>query len=127
MGYIDSGKEAGATVHHGGERHGDEGYFIKPTIFTDVRPDMKIVQEEIFGPVAAIIKFKDEAEVVEMANDTPYGLAAYVFTESSSRSIRVAHAMEAGSVWVCRLSCFVLMFYKADTDCVVIGQLLVDR
>jgi aldehyde dehydrogenase (NAD+) len=100
MGYIDSGKEAGATVHHGGERHGDEGYFIKPTIFTDVHPDMKIVKEEIFGPVAAIIKFKDEAEVVEMANNTIYGLAAHIFTENVSRSIRVAHALEAGTVWV---------------------------
>ncbi|KAF8810728.1 Aldedh-domain-containing protein [Phlegmacium glaucopus] len=63
MGYIDSGKAAGATLHHGGEPHGNERYFIKPTIFTDVHPDMKIVKEEIFGPVAVIVKFKDEAEV----------------------------------------------------------------
>ena len=109
MGYIDSGKEAGATVHHGGERHGDEGYFIKPTIFTDVHPDMKIVKEEIFGPVAAIIKFKDEAEVLEMANNTVYGLAAHIFTQSTSRSIRVAHALEAGTVWVRRL--FILLLF----------------
>ena len=110
MGYINSGKEAGATVHYGGERHGDEGYFIKPTIFTDVHPDMKIVKEEIFGPVAAIIKFKDEAEVVEMANNTTYGLAAHIFTQNVNRSIRIAHAVEAGTVWVCRLFlfCFVL-------------------
>ena len=73
VGYINSRKEAGATVHYGGERHGDEGYFIKSTIFTNVHPDMKIVKEEIFGPVSAIIKFKDEAEVVEMANSTTYG------------------------------------------------------
>jgi aldehyde dehydrogenase (NAD+) len=103
MGYIDSGKEAGATLHYGGERHGDEGYFIKPTIFTDVHSDMKIVKEEIFGPVAAsaIIKFKDEAEVVEMANNTTYGLAAYIFTQNVNRSIRVAHAVEAGTIGVC--------------------------
>jgi aldehyde dehydrogenase (NAD+) len=102
MGYIDSGKSAGATVHHGGERHGEKGFFIQPTIFTDVRPEMKIVQEEIFGPVAAIIKFKDEAEAVEMANNTTYGLAAHIFTQDINRAIRVAHAVEAGSTWVCR-------------------------
>lgn len=60
MGYINSGKAEGATVHVGGERHGQEGYFIQPTIFTDTKPDMKIIREEIFGPVAAIIKFKTE-------------------------------------------------------------------
>ena len=61
MGYIDSGKKDGATLYQGGDRHGDEGYFINPTIFTDVKPDMKIVKEEIFGPVGVVIKFKDEA------------------------------------------------------------------
>ena len=61
MGYIESGKQAGATVHEGGERHGDEGYFIKPTIFTNATADMKIVKEEIFGPVGVVIKFEDEA------------------------------------------------------------------
>jgi aldehyde dehydrogenase (NAD+) len=60
MGYIKSGKEDGATVHIGGERHGNEGYFIQPTIFTGCKPSMKIVQEEIFGPVAAVIKFTTE-------------------------------------------------------------------
>ena len=61
MGYIDSGKKDGATLYQGGDRHGDEGYFINPTIFTDVKPDMKIVKEEIFGPVGVVIKFEDEA------------------------------------------------------------------
>jgi aldehyde dehydrogenase (NAD+) len=60
MGYIDSGKQEGATVSAGGKRHGAEGYFIEPTVFTDCTPDMKIVREEIFGPVAAIMKFKTE-------------------------------------------------------------------
>jgi aldehyde dehydrogenase (NAD+) len=60
MGYIESGKEQGATVHIGGDRFGTEGYFINPTIFTNTTPDMKIVQEEIFGPVGVIIKFEDE-------------------------------------------------------------------
>ena len=59
MGYIDSGKKDGATVLTGGDRHGTEGFFINPTIFADVKPDMKIVQEEIFGPVGVVIKFKD--------------------------------------------------------------------
>ena len=63
MGYIDSGKQDGAKVAYGGERHGDSGYFIKPTIFTDASPDMKIVQEEIFGPVGVVIKFTDEEGV----------------------------------------------------------------
>lgn len=60
MSYIDSGKEAGAHLQIGGEKHGDKGFFIKPTIFTDVTPDMKIVREEIFGPVGVVIKFKTE-------------------------------------------------------------------
>lgn len=60
MGYINSGKQDGAKVHIGGERHEGEGYFIKPTIFTDVKPDMKIMQEEIFGPVCSVVKFKTE-------------------------------------------------------------------
>ena len=60
MGYIDSGKKEGATVHLGGRRLGQEGYFVEPTIFVDCKPDMKIVQEEIFGPIAAVIKFKTE-------------------------------------------------------------------
>ena len=105
MSYIDSGKAEGATVHYGGERHGNEGFFIMPTIFTDVHPDMKIMKEEIFGPVAAITKFKDEAEVVEMANNTTYGLAAHLFTQNVNRAIRMAHVVEAGMIWVCIFFC----------------------
>jgi len=60
MGYINSGKADGAKVHIGGERHGDQGYFIKPTIFTEATADMKIMQEEIFGPVCSVVKFKTE-------------------------------------------------------------------
>ncbi|KAL0959105.1 hypothetical protein HGRIS_014402 [Hohenbuehelia grisea] len=105
MGYIQSGKSDGANVLIGGERYGNDGYFIQPTVFTECKPDMKIIQEEIFGPVAAIIKFKDEAEVIEQANNTVYGLACAVFTENVSKAIRVAHALEAGSAWVnCMLS-----------------------
>lgn len=88
MGYIDAGKKEGATVHYGGNRCGDEGYFISPTIFTDTSPEMKIVKEEIFGPVGVVIRFEDEeggsylffslwesgliicADVIRQANDT---------------------------------------------------------
>ncbi|KAF5350347.1 hypothetical protein D9758_012785 [Tetrapyrgos nigripes] len=100
MGYINDAKQEGATVSSGGEAHGGDGYFIQPTIFSDCKPSMKIVQEEVFGPVAAVIKFKTEEEVIEMANDTSYGLACGVFTENSSRAIRVAHALEAGMSWI---------------------------
>lgn len=100
MGYIKSGMEEGATVHLGGGRHSTEGYFVQPTIFTDCKPDMKIMQEEIFGPVAAIIKFKTEEEVIEAANATTYGLACSVLTENLSRALRVAHQLEAGSACV---------------------------
>ncbi|SGY48802.1 BQ5605_C001g00695 [Microbotryum silenes-dioicae] len=98
--HIQSGKDEGATIHIGGERHGTEGYFIQPTIFTDVKPDMKIVKEEIFGPVVVVAKFKDEADVIAQANDTMYGLAAAVFSRDISRAIKTANAVKAGTVWV---------------------------
>ena len=100
MDYINSGKQQGAKVHLGGEQHGTEGYWIKPTIFTDTRPDMRIVQEEIFGPVCVIIKFDDEEDVVRQANDTLYGLAAAVFTKDITRGIRIAHKLQAGTAWI---------------------------
>lgn len=116
MEYINSGKADGAKVHIGGERHGDQGYFIKPTIFTEATADMKIMQEEIFGPVCSVVKFKTEEgewfcvprhlvkyqieEVTEWANNTTYGLAASILTQDVSRAIRMAHNLEAGSVFV---------------------------
>lgn len=100
MEYIQSGKDEGATVTTGGERHGTEGYWIKPTIFTDTKPDMRIVREEIFGPVGVVIKFKDEEDVIHQANDTVYGLAAAVFTQNITRAIQVAHKLHAGTAWV---------------------------
>lgn len=108
MSYIQSGKEEGATVVTGGERHGDKGYFIQPTIFSDVTPSMKIMQEEIFGPVCAIAKFKDEKEAIELAHDTTYGLAAAVHTTNISRAIRVSNALKAGTVWV---NCYNLLHF----------------
>ncbi|KAA1476364.1 aldehyde dehydrogenase [Dentipellis sp. KUC8613] len=100
MSYINSGKEEGATVHLGGERHGEEGYWIKPTIFTDTKPNMRIVQEEIFGPVGVVIKFEDEADVIKQANDTVYGLAAAVFSQDINRAIETAHKLHAGTAWI---------------------------
>ncbi|TFK33766.1 aldehyde dehydrogenase domain-containing protein [Crucibulum laeve] len=100
MSYIDSGRQEGATVHTGGTRVGTEGYFISPTIFTDVKPDMKIVREEIFGPVGVIIKFTDEEDVIRQANDTVYGLAAAVFSQDINRAIETAHKLQAGTAWV---------------------------
>ncbi|KAF8961159.1 aldehyde dehydrogenase [Flammula alnicola] len=100
MGYIESGKQEGATVAIGGERHGTEGFFINPTIFTDVKPDMKIVKEEIFGPVGVVIKFKDEEDVIRQANDTVYGLASAVFTQNLNRAIETAHKLQAGTAWI---------------------------
>jgi len=100
MEYIKHGKDEGATVAIGGERHGSEGYFIQPTIFTDVTPDMKIAQEEIFGPVIAVTKFKDEADAIRIGNSTNYGLAAAVHTKNVNTAIRVSNALKAGTVWI---------------------------
>lgn len=100
MNYIQSGKESGAKVETGGERHGNEGYFIQPTIFSGVSPDMKISQEEIFGPVCTISKFKTEEDVINQGNDTTYGLAAAVHTTDLNTAIRVSNKLKAGSVWV---------------------------
>jgi acyl-CoA reductase-like NAD-dependent aldehyde dehydrogenase len=105
MGYIEAGKQAGATVRLGGERVFTEsgGYFVAPTIFDNVRNDMKIAQEEIFGPVLSTIGFSDEEEAVRIANDTPYGLAAAVWTANMSRGHRMARRLRAGTLWV---NCF---------------------
>jgi len=100
MNYIQSGKEAGAKVETGGDRHGDEGFFIQPTIFSNVSPDMKIMQEEIFGPVCTISKFETEEEVIKSGNETTYGLAAAVHTQNLNTALRVANSLKAGTVWV---------------------------
>jgi len=100
MGYIKAGKDEGATVETGGGRHGDKGYFIQPTIFSNVTQDMTIVKEEIFGPVCTISKFTDEADVISKGNSTTYGLAAAVHTTNINTAIRVSNALKAGTVWV---------------------------
>ena len=100
MGYIEEGKREGATLLHGGNRSGDCGYFIEPTVFAGVQDDMKIAREEIFGPVMSIIKFKDFDEVVRRANDTIYGLAAAVWTRDIGKAHAIADNVRAGTVWV---------------------------
>jgi aldehyde dehydrogenase (NAD+) len=100
MNYIDEGRKSGAKIETGGERHGTEGFFIQPTIFSETTPDMKIVQEEIFGPVCTIAKFKDEAEVIKLANQTTYGLAAACHTKNLDVAIRVSNSIRAGTVWI---------------------------
>jgi len=100
MGYIQSGKDEGAKLVHGGKRVGDKGYFIEPTVFSDVRDHMKIAEEEIFGPVMSIIKFKDIDEVTERANRTIYGLAAAVWTRDIGKALAIANNVRAGTVWV---------------------------
>lgn len=96
MEYINSGKQGGAKVEVGGERHGDKGYFIQPTLFTDVTENMKIAQEEIFGPVITVQKFKDIDEAIKIGNNTTYGLAAGVHTKNVNTAIRVSNALRAG-------------------------------
>ncbi|BCZ79640.1 betaine-aldehyde dehydrogenase [Paraburkholderia terrae] len=104
LGYIESGKKEGARLVSGGARivDGDytRGQYVQPTVFADCRDDMKIVREEIFGPVMSILTFANEDEVIARANDTIYGLAAGVVTENLSRAHRVIHQLEAGICWI---------------------------
>lgn len=102
--YIDIAKAEGATIACGGhkltENGLDKGNFFAPTLITNVTNDMRVAREEIFGPVAVVIKFKDEAEVVKMANDSNYGLGGAVWTQDINRAIRVAKAVQTGRMWV---------------------------
>jgi len=100
MGYIESGKAQGAKVECGGARHGDKGYFIQPTVFSNVTDDMKICKEEIFGPVFQCLKWSNIDDAVERANDSPYGLAAGVCSRDIGRAIGIAKRLKAGSVWI---------------------------
>ncbi|ASJ76315.1 betaine-aldehyde dehydrogenase [Granulosicoccus antarcticus] len=104
LGYLDAGKAEGARLLIGGERMNGaafaSGAFVAPTVFTDCTDDMKIVREEIFGPVMAILSFSGEAEVIRRANATHYGLAAGVFTEGLRRAHRVVQQLEAGICWI---------------------------
>ncbi|ANZ75987.1 BA75_03276T0 [Komagataella pastoris] len=100
LSYIKHGKDEGARVITGGSRYRNRGYYIKPTIFADVTEDMKIVKEEIFGPVVTITKFSTVDEVVGYANNTNYGLAAGIHTNNLNKAIDVASRIKAGVVWI---------------------------
>lgn len=98
--YFDKATEDGATIAAGGERLGDEGFFIRPTLFTNANNQMRIAREEIFGPVLTSIPFSTEEEALQIANDTPYGLTGYVWTNDLTRALRFTDKLEAGMIWV---------------------------
>jgi len=100
LGYIEQGKKAGAVCEIGGGRHGNQGYFVLPTLFSSVSDDMTIAKEEIFGPVVCALKFKTEDEVVERANKSTYGLAAGIHTKDVRIATRMSQKLEAGTVWI---------------------------
>lgn len=98
--YFTIAKEDGATIAAGGEAVGNEGYFVKPTLFTGANNRMRISQEEIFGPVLTSIAFSNEEQALQMANDIPYGLTGYVWTNDLTRALRFTDKLEAGMIWV---------------------------
>ena len=104
LSYVEIGKQEGARLICGGERITDgelaKGCFMRPTLLADVTNDMRVAQEEIFGPVACILKFRDEDEVIRMANDNAYGLGGAVWTRDLNRAIRVSRGIETGRMWV---------------------------
>jgi len=107
---IESGKKEGAKLQCGGARHGSKGYFIEPTVFSDVKDNMRIAKEEIFGPVQQIIKFKTMEEVIERSNATEYGLAAGIITKDIDKALTFAQAVQAGSVWI---NCYMALAVNA--------------
>ena len=102
LSYFGIARDDGVEIRAGGARAVavEGGYFVQPTLFANASNTMRVAREEIFGPVLTAIPFADEAEAIAIANDTPYGLAAYIWTADSGRAIRMAHAVEAGMVWV---------------------------
>jgi acyl-CoA reductase-like NAD-dependent aldehyde dehydrogenase len=101
--YVAAGLDQGAQVAAGGERPGGEldgGYFYRPTVLTGVTNDMTVAREEIFGPVVSVITFRDEADAVRIANDTPYGLSGSLWTRDGARQLRVARALRTGVLGV---------------------------
>merc|ERR1712066_1188986 len=98
LGYIEKGKQEGATVALGGGRLGSKGYYVKPTVFTEVTDDMTIAREEIFGPVMQLMKFKTLEEAITRANSTHYGLAAGICTRDVGTALSTAQDLDAGTV-----------------------------
>jgi acyl-CoA reductase-like NAD-dependent aldehyde dehydrogenase len=100
LGYIESARQEGATVAYTGEVDMDRGFWVHPTILTDVTNDMQVAQEEIFGPVLSVIRYTDDEDAVRIANDTIYGLAAAVWSADTQRALGIANRLRAGTVWV---------------------------
>lgn len=101
--YIKSGTESGATLESGGEKLGSKGFYVQPTVFSNVQDNMLIARDEIFGPVQSLLKFKDVEEVIRRANSSHYGLAAGVFTQNIDAANTISRALRVGTVWV---NCF---------------------
>jgi aldehyde dehydrogenase (NAD+) len=100
LGYVDLGQKQGAQLLTGGKRRGDKGFFVEPTIFDQVKDEMAIAKDEIFGPVVSVLPFKNVDEVIQRANNTSYGLAAAVWTRDIDKAHRFAREAKAGTVWV---------------------------
>ena len=100
LGYIERGRGEGADLVAGGSRLDRNGFFVRPTVFAGGSNEMEIARQEIFGPVALVMPFDDADEAVALANDTPYGLAAYLWTNDLSAAHRLAARLRAGSVWI---------------------------
>ena len=99
-GFLESGRADGATAVTGGGRYGDKGYFVEPTVLTNTTPDMKVVREEIFGPVVVAAPFSDLDEIAAVANDTEYGLGAGIWTRDIGKAHAMAKKLRAGTVWI---------------------------
>lgn len=100
LGFIESAKAEGAKLLTGGKKHGDKGFFVEPTVFCDVQDHMKIAQQEIFGPVMSILKFKDIDDVIARGNKNCFGLAAGVWTRDIQKALKISNSLRAGTVWV---------------------------
>ncbi len=101
-GYLDSGRQQGAEFVTGGKRHGNQGYFVEPTVLAKTTPDMKVVREEIFGPVVCAMPYNDDDlnSIATFANATEYGLAASIWTRDIGIAHKLARKLKAGSVWI---------------------------
>jgi len=99
-GYLESGAKEGAEAKVGGKRHGTEGYFVEPTVLVNTNPNMKVVREEIFGPVVTAMPFKSIDDIAAEANNTSYGLAAGIWTKDIAKAHSLANKLRAGTVWI---------------------------